>query len=51
MDKALIIASRPNQGANVALISKALGHKSLETTTVYLDLEKEFVAESLRDYL
>lgn len=40
-----------NQGANVALISKALGHKSLETTTVYLDLEKEFVAESLRDYL
>ncbi|MEK4627331.1 site-specific integrase [Solibacillus sp. FSL R7-0682] len=40
-----------NQGANVALISKALGHKSLETTTVYLDLEKEFVAESLREYL
>ena len=40
-----------NQGANVALISKALGHKSLETTTVYLDLEREFVAESLREYL
>lgn len=40
-----------NQGANVALISKALGHKSLETTTAYLDLEKEFVAESLREYL
>lgn len=40
-----------NQGCNVALISKALGHQSLETTTAYLDLEKEFVAESLRDYL
>ena len=40
-----------DQGANVALISKALGHKSLETTTMYLDLDKETVAESLRDYL
>lgn len=40
-----------NQGANVALISKALGHKSLETTTMYLDLDKETVAENLRSFL
>lgn len=39
------------KGANVALISKALGHASLETTTQYLDLSKEEVAQSLRDYL
>lgn len=39
------------RGANVALISKALGHKSLDTTTMYLELSKDEVAESLRDYL
>lgn len=40
-----------NKGANVALISKALGHSDLATTTQYLDLDKEEVATSLRDYL
>lgn len=32
------------RGVNVALISKALGHKSLETTTMYLELSKDEVA-------
>ncbi|WP_146553543.1 site-specific integrase [Rummeliibacillus sp. SL167] len=40
-----------NKGASVALISKALGHQDLSTTTQYLDLNKEEVANSLRDYL
>ena len=39
------------KGANVALISKALGHADLATTTQYLDLSKEEVAHTLRDYL
>lgn len=40
-----------NKGANVALISKALGHANLAVTTQYLDLEIDEVAESLKDYL
>ncbi|MFG3613183.1 tyrosine-type recombinase/integrase [Rummeliibacillus stabekisii] len=40
-----------NKGANVALISKALGHADISTTTQYLDLNKEEVANSLREYL
>lgn len=40
-----------DKGANVALISKALGHSDLSVTTQYLDLEVDEVADSLRDYL
>lgn len=39
------------QGASVALISKALGHADLEVTTRYLNLDVNEVAENLRDYL
>lgn len=37
--------------ANIALISKALGHKSLATTTYYLGANADEVADNLRDYL
>ncbi|PKH11468.1 site-specific integrase [Planomicrobium sp. MB-3u-38] len=40
-----------NKGADVALISKALGHSNLAVTTRYLDLDIEEVATSLRDFL
>jgi site-specific recombinase XerD len=40
-----------NQGANIALISKALGHGDLEVTTRYLHLDKEEVTDRLRGYL
>ncbi|MDN4493597.1 tyrosine-type recombinase/integrase [Ureibacillus aquaedulcis] len=40
-----------NKGASIALISKALGHQSLDTTTLYLDLDVEEVAKDLREYL
>jgi site-specific recombinase XerD len=40
-----------DKGANIALISKALGHSNLAITTQYLDLEVDEVAENLRDYL
>lgn len=40
-----------NKGANVALISKALGHSNLAVTTMYLDLDMDEVAENLRDFL
>lgn len=40
-----------NQGANIALISKALGHADLATTTQYLHLSETEVSDSLRDYL
>lgn len=40
-----------NKGANVALISKALGHSDLAVTTRYLHLDKDEVAESLRKFL
>ncbi|WP_227396695.1 tyrosine-type recombinase/integrase [Jeotgalibacillus aurantiacus] len=39
------------KGANIALISKALGHSNIEVTTRYLHLDKEEVAESLRKFL
>jgi integrase/recombinase XerD len=39
------------KGANIALISKALGHSDIAVTTRYLHLDKEEVAESLRSYL
>lgn len=40
-----------DNGASIALISKALGHSDLAVTTQYLDLDVEEVASSLRDYL
>ncbi|MGB6779751.1 MAG: site-specific integrase [Planococcus citreus] len=40
-----------NKGADVALISKALGHSNLAVTTRYLDLDIEEVATSLRNFL
>ncbi|NRD78466.1 site-specific integrase [Bacillus sp. BRMEA1] len=40
-----------NKGANIAEISKALGHSNLAVTTQYLHLDKEEVAESLRKFL
>lgn len=38
-------------GANIALISKALGHKDLSTTTRYLHLDVDEVAQELREFL
>ena len=40
-----------DKGADVAVISKALGHSSLDVTTRYLHLDKHEVADSLRKYL
>lgn len=40
-----------SKGANIALISKALGHSNLEVTTQYLDLDVDEVSNSLREYL
>lgn len=40
-----------NKGADVLLISKALHHKSIATTTQYLGLSTDEVAKELRDYL
>jgi integrase/recombinase XerD len=39
------------KGANIALISKALGHSDLAVTTRYLHLDKAEVAENLRKFL
>ncbi|MGD7007702.1 tyrosine-type recombinase/integrase [Metabacillus sp. 84] len=39
------------KGANLALISKALGHSNLAVTTQYLDLDVEEVANNLRGFL
>lgn len=39
------------KNAPVPLISKALGHSSIDTTTQYLYLSKEQVAEDLKKYL
>jgi len=39
------------KGANVALISKALSHKSLATTTAYLGLTTDEVANELKEFL
>jgi len=40
-----------NKGANIALISKALGHSDLGVTTQYLDLDVDQVATDLREFL
>ncbi|WP_404467238.1 tyrosine-type recombinase/integrase [Planococcus rifietoensis] len=39
------------KGADIALISKALGHSNLAVTTQYLDLDIEQVSNSLRNFL
>ncbi len=39
------------KGADVVLISKALSHKSLSTTTRYLGISTDDVLKGLRDYL
>jgi integrase len=39
------------RGANIALISKALGHSDLGVTTQYLDLDVDEVATNLREFL
>ncbi|WP_342543308.1 site-specific integrase [Paenisporosarcina sp. FSL H8-0542] len=39
------------KGANLALISKALGHSNLAVTTQYLDLDEEEVLTNLRTFL
>jgi len=40
-----------NKGANIALISKALGRSDLAVTTQYLDLDVDEVAKDLRQFL
>ncbi|WP_342598811.1 site-specific integrase [Psychrobacillus sp. FSL H8-0483] len=40
-----------DKGANIALISKALGHSDLGVTTQYLDIDTDEVASSLREFL
>ena len=40
-----------DNGASIAIISKALGHSDLAVTTQYLDIDVEEVAASLREYL
>ncbi|MFD2213745.1 tyrosine-type recombinase/integrase [Metabacillus endolithicus] len=39
------------KGANIAEISKALGHSNLAVTSQYLHLDKEEIAENLRKFL
>lgn len=39
------------RGANINLVSHALGHHSLDTTSRYLYLDEDTVANNLRDYL
>ncbi|GGE76161.1 tyrosine-type recombinase/integrase [Priestia taiwanensis] len=40
-----------DKGANVAVISKALGHSDIAVTTKYLHLDVDEVVDSLRSYL
>jgi site-specific recombinase XerD len=40
-----------NKGADILLISKALGHSDLAVTTKYLGMEKEEVSNELRKFL
>jgi integrase/recombinase XerD len=40
-----------DKGANIAVISKALGHSDLSVTTKYLHLDVDEVANNLRSYL
>lgn len=40
-----------SKGADIALISKALGHSNLSVTTLYLQLDEDEVLNNLRTYL
>lgn len=40
-----------NKGAYIAFISKTLGHSDIAVTTRYLHIDKEEVANNLRNYL
>jgi len=40
-----------NKGAHIAFISKALGHSDIAVTTRYLHIDKEEVANNLRNFL
>jgi site-specific recombinase XerD len=40
-----------NKGANIALISRALGHSNIAVTSQYLHLDKNEIAESLRSFM
>lgn len=40
-----------DKGANVAVISKALGHSDISVTTKYLHLDVDEVANNLRTFL
>lgn len=40
-----------NKGANIALISRALGHSHISVTTSYLHLDKDEVAKGLEKYM
>ncbi|AZV44850.1 hypothetical protein BAOM_4269 [Peribacillus asahii] len=40
-----------DKGANVAVISKALGYSDLSVTTKYLRLDVDEVVNNLRSYL
>ncbi|MES9754451.1 site-specific integrase [Bacillus wiedmannii] len=39
------------KGANISVISKALGHSDISVTTKYLYLDVEEIADNLRSYL
>lgn len=38
------------KGANLTLISKAIGHSNLGVTTQYLDIDVDEVADNLSDF-
>jgi site-specific recombinase XerD len=40
-----------NKGANIALISRALGHSNIAVTSQYLHIDKNEIADSLRSFL
>jgi site-specific recombinase XerD len=40
-----------NKGANIAIISRALGHSNIAVTSQYLHIDKNEIAESLRNFL
>lgn len=40
-----------NKGANIAIISRALGHSNIAVTSAYLHLDKNELAESLRRFI
>jgi site-specific recombinase XerD len=40
-----------NKGANIALISRALGHSNIAVTSQYLHIDKNEIADNLRNFL